>query len=262
MEGGNLHVSNPYFSGPTISSCSLTWKEPGSGCQGISWSRWGWTQSWTRRSLCKARKRARRRPSRKLMKRQFFTGAGLQERPSTLLRLKKHTPCFYKMPKCLSIPLLKHDTYLHIFLKHFTLMYCLGPSGARGWRRRRIKGIVFRPIFNNNKNSTSAQFLLLCQFYHSSILVMWTTEIRTRKFLTSQFFTMVKLLLRLQEIPRESDQIWYSLIKWSISIATWPFSSQPRIIFSVLFVPRFVQFRTQWNDGVGSGNSLLKRPQT
>ena len=104
--------------------------------------------------------------------RQFFTGAGLQERPSTLLRLKKHTPCFYKMPKCLSIPLLKHDTYLHIFLKHFTLMYCLGPSGARGWRRRRIKGIIFRPIFNNNKNSTSAQFLLLCQFYHSSILVM------------------------------------------------------------------------------------------
>ena len=36
-----------------------------------------------------------------------------------LAQVKKAHPCFYKMPKCLSIPLLKHDTYLHIFLKHF-----------------------------------------------------------------------------------------------------------------------------------------------
>ena len=144
-----------------------------------------------------------------------------------------------------------------------TLCLNVLPRSIRGKRlaKKAHQRYCFSTYFQQQQ-STIAQFLILCQFYHSSILVMWTTEIRTRKFLTSQFFTMVKLLLRLQEIPRESDQIGYSLINWSISIATWPFSSQPRIIFSVLFVPRFVQFRTQWNDGVGSGNSLLKRPRT
>ena len=46
MEGGHLHVSNLYLSGPTISSCSLTRKEPGSGCQGIR-SCLNFQQSWS-----------------------------------------------------------------------------------------------------------------------------------------------------------------------------------------------------------------------